>query len=86
EFSEVYHITHFEAAKELIASGRIITQLIKDKSKLNGEDIKVLWLSPNDWYNGSLYGNVRFSYNINDLIKGKNFYGVEVMDQYEPTA
>lgn len=86
EFSEVYHITHFPAAKELIESGRIITQLIKDKSKLNGQDIKVVWLSPNDWYNGSLYGNVRFSYDFNDLIEDKKFYSVEVMDQYEPTA
>lgn len=86
EFSEVYHITHFPASKDLIESGKIIPQLIKDKSKLNGENIKVVWLSPNSWNNGSLYGNVRFSYNFNELIKGKNFYSVEVMKQYKPTA
>ncbi|WP_433780424.1 hypothetical protein [Flavobacterium anhuiense] len=86
EFSEVYHITHFPASKNLIESGKIIPQLIKDKSKLNGQDMKVVWLSPNSWNEGSLYGNVRFSYDFNELIKGKKFYSVEVMDQYSPTA
>lgn len=86
EFSEVYHITHLSAAKHLLESHKIHPQLIQDQSALNGEMIKVVWLSPNEWINGSLYGNIRFSYNFNDLINNKKFYAVEVMNDYNPPA
>ena len=86
QFATVYHITHLSASKYLLESQRIIPQLIQDKSKLNTERIKVIWLSPNEWYQGSLYGNIRFSYNFNNLIKNKKFYSVEVMSDYNPHA
>ena len=86
EFSKVYHITHLSASKYLIESKRIIPQLVQDKSKLNTERIKVVWLSPNTWTDGSMYGNIRLSFDFNKLIKDKKFYSVEVMDTYNPTA
>jgi len=86
QFSIVYHIAHLPASKYLLESKRIIPQLIHDKSKLNSERIKVIWLSPNEWYQGSLYGNVRISYDINELIANKRFYAVEVMTEYTPVA
>jgi hypothetical protein len=86
EFSEVYHITHITASKYLLESKRIIPQLVQDKSKLNTERIKVVWLSPNTWADGSMYGNIRLSFDFNKLIQDKNFYAVEVMDKYNPIA
>lgn len=86
QFSDVYHITHLNAAKYLLETEKIIPQLIQDKSQLNGQLIKVVWLSPNEWIQGSLYGNVRFTYSFNDLIKDKKFYSVEVMEDYNPPA
>jgi len=85
-FSAVYHITHVPASKYLLETKCIIPQLIHDKSKLNTERIQVIWLSPNEWYQGSLYGNVRFSYDFTKMIFGKKFYAVEVMTDYNPTA
>ncbi|WP_343590811.1 hypothetical protein [Flavobacterium sp.] len=86
EFLEVHHITHLPAAKYLMQSEQIIPQLIQDKSRLNGELIKVVWLSPNEWHDGSIYGNIRFSYRLSDLVRNKKFYTVEVMSEYTPQA
>lgn len=85
-FAEVYHISHLQSAEFLLRTKTIIPQLIKDKSKLNKERIQVIWLSPNEWAPGSLYGNVRFTFEFNDIIKDKRFYAVEVMKEYTPTV
>lgn len=86
EFSKVYHVTHLPASKYLLESQNIEPHLIQDKSKLNTERIKVIWLSPNTWYKGSLYGNIQFTFDFNKIIIDKNFYAVEVMDEYTPHA
>lgn len=86
EFSTVYHVTHIPSSKYLLETKKISPNLIQDKSKLNTERIKVIWLSPNNWSEGSLYGNIRFSYDINEIIKNKNFYAVEVITEYNPEA
>ena len=85
-FSKVYHVTHIPLSKYLLETKKIIPNLIQDKSILNSERIKVIWLSPNTWAHGSLYGNIRFSYDFNQLIENKNFYAVEVMKRYSPVA
>ena len=85
-FSKVYHVTHIPLSKYLLETKKIIPSLIQDKSILNSERIKVVWLSPNVWAFGSLYGNIRFSYDFNQLIENKNFYAVEVMESYRPVA
>jgi hypothetical protein len=86
QFSNVFHVTHIPSSKYLLETKKIIPNLIQDRSKLNSERIKVIWLSPNSWNDGSLYGNIRFSYDINEIIKDKFFYSVEVMTEYKTVA
>jgi hypothetical protein len=46
----------------------------------------VVWLSPNQWYWGSRYGSIQFTYSFEDLIKGRKIYWVEVQKGYNPHA
>jgi hypothetical protein len=66
-----------ESAARAISDGAIRSGLIFDTSKLNRDRIQVVWLSPNNWSDGSRYGNVDFSFNWNNLISGKKYYWVE---------
>lgn len=74
---KVYHITHIENGVKIFQDDLIRAGLIYDKSILNRERIQVNWLSPNSWYDGYRYGNIRFTYNFNELVKGKKYYWVE---------
>jgi len=86
EFTNVYHITHIPAAKHIFEADKISARLVYDSSKLNSERITVIWLSPNSWGQGSLYGNIRFTFDFNTLIANKHYYAVEVMGEYNPDA
>lgn len=83
---EVSHVSHVEAALKIVGEKKIRQGLVFDESMLNTERILVTWVSPNSWVNGFRYGNVRFTYDFVDLIKGKKFYWVEAMTAYSPTA
>lgn len=76
-FSEIFHITHIESALSIFNLKKIQAGLIFDKSKLNNDRILVNWLSPNYWADGFRYGNIRFTYDFNKLVLGKNYYWVE---------
>jgi hypothetical protein len=84
--TEVSHVSHVEAALKIVGEKKIRQGLVFDESMLNTERVLVTWVSPNYWANGFRYGNVRFTYDFADLIKGKNFYWVEDMTVYNPTA
>ncbi|MBL8633640.1 MAG: hypothetical protein JNM40_10480 [Myxococcales bacterium] len=79
ELRTVAHVTHLPNARRIAEDGRIRADLVFDRSKLNTERIRVVWLSPNDWTNagGFRYGNVRFQYDWNSLIQEKRYYWVE---------
>ncbi|WP_109693849.1 hypothetical protein [Chitinophaga deserti] len=83
---KVYHVAHLATAVRIVEDGKIKQGLIYDKSKLNTSRILVTWLSPNVWYHGSQYGNISFEFDFSKLVAGKNYYWVEVMEEYNPHA
>ena len=85
-FSRVFHITHLNNSYQILDNNSIIARRVADKSRLNTKRILVVWLSPNDWNAGSLYGNISFEYEFSEIIRNRNYYWVEVMTDYEPHA
>jgi hypothetical protein len=83
---EVYHICHLEDAVDIVEDGEIRSTLIWDASILNTTRTCVSWVSANEWYQGSLYGNISFAYDWEALIDGYDLYWVEAMTDYNPTA
>lgn len=84
--SMIYHITHIENSISILKHGKILPQLVYDKSLLNQDRILVSWLSPNHWWKGSRYGNVCFGFHFGDIIEGRSAYWVESMKDYDPYA
>jgi hypothetical protein len=82
----VHHATHTTAALRIIEERKISRGLIFDKCSLNNSRTTVVWLSPNQWVEGSRYGNVEFTYDFKSLVKGQKIYWVEVHTGYSPHA
>lgn len=80
-FDTISHVAHLHVAQRIMQDQSIKSALVSDESKLNTKRILVSWLSPNDWggAGGFRYGNVRYTYNFESLIAGKNYYWVEDM-------
>ena len=74
---QVFHIAHVNDAIRIIEDGRIRSGLIYDESCLNTKRTCVSWVSPNLWRDGSIYGNVQFSFDWKALVKDKAIYWVE---------
>src|SRR5579864_3806637 len=77
-FSHVYHIAHVETATRICADGKIKSSRISDESLMRRSDISVVWVSPNHYKDGSLYGNIRFKFEWEKLWRDKKVYWVEV--------
>lgn len=77
--TSVAHVAHVPSALRIVEDGRLRADLVFDKSKLNTERIRVVWLSPNDWTNagGFRYGNVRFHFDWPMLVANRRVYWVE---------
>lgn len=75
----VSHVAHVPVAVRIVEDGMLRADLVYDKSRLNTERIRVVWLSPNDWTGagGFRYGNVRFTFDWPLLVEGKRYYWVE---------
>jgi hypothetical protein len=82
----VHHVTHTPSALRILDDGKISRGLIYDECSLNASRTTVVWLSPNQWYWGSRYGNVEFTFAFKDLVKGQKIYWVEVQKGYKPHA
>lgn len=82
----VFHVVHVPTACRILEDGKLRAGLIFDESRLNKSRIAVTWLSANTWYNGSIYGNVQFSFDWKKQVKQRTFYWVEAMPQYNPPA
>jgi hypothetical protein len=82
----VHHVTHTPAALRILEDNKISRGLIYDECALNDSRTTVVWLSPNEWYWGSRYGSVQFTFNFEDLTKGRKIYWVEVHSGYSPHA
>jgi hypothetical protein len=86
ELTRVRHITHVEIARRVIADNEITAGLIYDESKLNSSRTCVSWMSPNTWFQGSMYGTVQFTFDWDSLIAGRRLYWVEHITKYSPPA
>jgi hypothetical protein len=75
----VAHVTHVPTALRIVDDAKLRADLVFDKSRLNTERIRVVWLSPNDWSGagGFRYGNIRFSFDWATLVDQKQYYWVE---------
>ncbi|MCA8936472.1 MAG: hypothetical protein KDB68_09700 [Planctomycetes bacterium] len=80
----VYHVTHIEGALQIAHSGQIRAHLVSDTSRMNAFRVEVVWLSPNEWFKGSMYGQIRFVMDWNTPIKMETYW-VEAM-AYTPPA
>lgn len=85
-FSEVYHITHLRDATRIIEDGRIRSSVVWDDSVLRNTRSKVAWLSPNEFYQGSIYGNIRFVFDWEEVVGDGSLYWVEAITGVNPTA
>tara|TARA_R110002072_G_scaffold249084_3_gene408059 strand:+ start:7906 stop:8898 length:993 start_codon:yes stop_codon:yes gene_type:complete len=85
ELAELYHVAHPSDARSILNDEGITKSLVFDKSKLLKHRVEVVWVSPNVWGPGSMYGTVAFVLPISQL-EGKHFYWVEPMTVYRPTA
>ncbi len=64
ELQTVSHVTHIQAAINIIRDGQIDARLVFDESRFNSSRTLVVWVSPNEWGDkGFFYGHVRFSLN-----------------------
>jgi hypothetical protein len=85
-FSQISHTSHVDQALNIVLDGVIRPGLVFDKSHLNTSRILVGWLSPNHWAKGYRYGNIKFDFDFQSLIPGKNYYWVEAIEEYSPHA
>lgn len=76
--STVHHVTHTGPALRILADGQVTRGLIYDECILNDSRTTVVWLSPNNWHNGSRYGSVQFTFNFADIVARRKIYWVEV--------
>lgn len=85
-FDHVGHVCHTDTALQIIRDGKIRAGSIRDKSLLTGTSTTVSWMSPNDWHQGSHYGNVRLWFDFKTFASRMRAYWVEVVTDYNPTA
>lgn len=82
----VYHVAHAKSACRILEDGYLKAGLVRDESRLNESRIAVTWLSANTWANGSIYGNVQFSFSWANQVANRRFYWVEAMHSYKIPA
>jgi hypothetical protein len=82
----VHHVAHVPMARRILEDGRVRAGLVYDESRLNQSRKCVAWASANTWAEGSLYGNVQFTFAWLDILKARQIYWVEEMPDYRPSA
>lgn len=85
-FSVVMHAAHVRPALDIVRDNRINWATISDKSHFANTSIRVVWVSPFDWYSGSRYGCIQFSYDWASLLFNKEIYWAEVVDYTFPAC
>ncbi|MBR0891817.1 hypothetical protein [Bradyrhizobium diazoefficiens] len=84
--TKVHHVAHVPDARRILEDKRVRSGLIYDESRLNRTRTCVSWASANTWVEGSIYGNVQFTFDWADIIRGRRVYWVEDMPDYSPPA
>ena len=82
----IHHVTHTPAALRIVEDQKITRGLIYDECSLNATRTMVVWLSPNQWVNGSRYGNVEYTFDFASLVKDQKIYWVEAHTGHKPHA
>ena len=86
----VYHVAHIQDAIRILEDGFISSSLIWDESLLSDTRTCVSWVSPNDWIDGSFYGNVAFEFDWETLMisdrKRRKLYWVEAIEFNRPVC
>lgn len=85
-FSTVSHVTHIASALNILRESVIQPQLADDRSVLDTLGIRVNWLSPNDWKDGSRYGNVSLGFDWDELFKGRKTYWAGTIKYNRPAC
>ncbi len=84
---DIYHVTHVDNGLKVIKDSCIRPFLVGEDGILGKERIQVSWFSPNFWVDGFLFGNVRFTFQINTILDGRKVYWVEeVLGREHPTV
>ena len=85
-FESVFHVCHVKDAYRIFEDGKIRSSLVWDESRLKNTRTCVSWVSPNTWAAGSIYGNICFEFDWQELAQGKRFFWVEAITYYNPPA
>lgn len=76
------HTAHLSAARRIAEDEQILSQLIYDGT-LKSTRMKGLFLSPNHWSMGYIYGSIQLSVPVEKiLLNGRKIYWIEVIDTY----
>jgi hypothetical protein len=76
ELRQVHHVAHLRPAQRSLRRGRIASRLVDDDCRLDGSDLSVCWLAPNQWAE-SLFGTVQFTFDFADIVRSRKIYWVE---------
>ncbi|MBX9771915.1 MAG: hypothetical protein K2X29_11115 [Candidatus Obscuribacterales bacterium] len=90
KIKHLWHVAHLSDATRIIDDRVIKPQLVYDESILQSYRLPVVWLSPNRWHKGPMYGTVDFEYDLNFFCSGNLeeccIYWVEAIEKYSPIA
>lgn len=73
----IWHVTHINDGLRIFEDREIRPSRITSASVLRPSCTEVVWLSANDWVEGSPYGTVSFEFDWQKMIDGKRLYWVE---------
>lgn len=76
ELTEVHHVVHVPEARRILEDGWVKAGLVHDESRLKSSRMCVTWLSANTWVNGSIYGNVQFTFDWRRIVENRRVYWV----------
>lgn len=85
-FSVVKHAAHVRPALDIVRDGKVKASRISDESHFRNSDLRVVWVSPFEWFMGSRYGGVQFSFDWAEILGKKNIYWAEVVQYSYPAC
>ena len=82
----VYHICHVREAFRVFEDGKLRSSLVSDQGRLKEGRTCVVWVSPNRWAAGSMFGNIRFVFDWRKLVQDRHLFWVGAVQHYSITA
>lgn len=84
--TEISHLAHIQPALRIIRDRKLKPGIVTESEVLKEEKIQATWLSPNNWYFGSRYGQVGFNFYLEKLLKRRHIYWVEAIAYTTPAC